>query len=90
MNFHALWALILIVAGFASLALGMERHYRQVFAAPLGQRRRHVLRGAGWILLGLAVLPCCLGWGIAMGIVLWTGLLAAGVLLVALVLSNYA
>lgn len=87
MNPYLLLALLGVVAGMAALALGMERHHRQVFGRAPGAGRRLLLRGGGWLLLALALLPCALGWGATMGIVLWTGLLSVGVLVTALALA---
>lgn len=81
-------ALLLIVAGMAGLALGMARHFQEVFRHPPAAGVLHWWRGAGWLLLGLALLPCVAGWGVAIGIVLWSGLLAAGVIAVALYLAR--
>ncbi|WP_083518365.1 MULTISPECIES: DUF3325 domain-containing protein [Dechloromonas] len=81
-------ALLLIVAGMAGLALGMARHFQAVFRHPPAAGVLHWWRGAGWLLLGLALLPCVAGWGVAIGIVLWSGLLAAGVIAVALYLAR--
>lgn len=81
-------ALLLIVAGMAGLALGMARHFQEVFRHPPAAGVLHWWRGAGRVLLGLALLPCIAGWGVAIGIVLWSGLLAAGVIAVALYLAQ--
>lgn len=81
-------ALLLIVAGMAALALGMARHFQDVFRHPPSSGVLHWWRGAGWLLLGLALLPCVAGWGVVIGIVLWSGLLAAGVIAVALYLAR--
>ncbi len=81
-------ALCLIVFGMGALALGMARHYQQVFGtpAPAGSARRWRLAGSG--ALALALLCCTVGWGVAIGIVLWVGLLAVGVLVSALALAG--
>ncbi len=80
---YATLAFLLIVAGMAALAVGMAQHHRQVFGRPPGVVQRAAWRGAGWLLLALALAPCWLGWGASMGSVLWVGLLAGGVLVVA-------
>lgn len=81
-------ALLLIVGGMAGLALGLARHFQEVFGHPPLGRVLYGWRGAGYLLLMLALLPCIAGWGVAIGIVLWSGLLAAGVMLVALFLAR--
>lgn len=81
-------ALLLVVAGLAGLALGMLRHFLAVFGHAPGPGVLHWWRGGGWLLLALAMFPCIAGWGVAMGIVLWCGLLALGVLGVAVLLAG--
>ena len=81
-------ALLLIIGGMAGLALGMARHFQEVFGHPPLGRVLYRWRGVGYLLLMLALLPCIAGWGVAIGIVLWSGLLAAGVMLVALFLAR--
>ncbi|UCV12785.1 DUF3325 domain-containing protein [Dechloromonas denitrificans] len=83
-------ALLMIVAGMAGLALGMTRHFQAVFRHLPAAGVLHWWRGIGVGLLGLALLPCVAGWGVAIGIVLWSGLLAAGVIAVALYLAKGA
>lgn len=80
---YATLAFLAIVAGMAALAVGMAQHHRQVFGCPPGALQRAAWRGAGWLLLAVAAVPCWLGWGASMGSVLWIGLLAGGVLVVA-------
>lgn len=87
MNPYLLPALLCVVAGMAALALGMERHHRQVFGRGAGDGRLLLLRCSGGLLLALALLPCTLGWGASVGIVLWSGLLSVGVLVSALALA---
>lgn len=84
MNPYLLLALLCVVAGMALLALGMERHHRQVFGRGARGGQLLLLRCSGGLLLALALLSCALGWGVSMGIVLWSGLLSVGVLISAL------
>ncbi len=86
---YASLAFVSIIAGMAALAIGMAQHHRQVFGRPPGALGRAAWRGAGWLLLALAMAPCWLGWGVSMGSVLWTGLLAGGVLVVAFALTAW-
>lgn len=81
-------ALALIVSGMGALALGVARHYREVFGVPPAARAARRWRLAGGGALVLALLCCVAGWGGAIGIVLWIGLLAAGILVSALVLAG--
>ena len=73
-------ALSLCYAGLSGLCLAMNRHHQQVWARKAAARQ-HGLRIAGWLLLALALWPCVLAWGAAVGMVLWLGWLALGGLL---------
>lgn len=76
------------VAGFAALALAMNRHHKQVWRHEPSRRRQWLLRLAGWTLL-LASLGLCkahAGW--SGGLVWWVGLLTVAALLVTLALAG--
>lgn len=78
----------LAYAGFAGLCLAMERHHEQVFGVRrIPPRRRHGLAWGGWLLLAASLLPVSLAHGAGPGITLWTGLLTAAALMLALLLS---
>lgn len=74
-------ALLLIYAGMACLALAAPRHYDQVWTRDPRAGHTRVLRGAGVLLLGLAILPCVGLWDDTHGMVAWLGWLSAGALL---------
>lgn len=77
----------LSVAGMACLAAGMAHHHAMLgrrLPAAAGLRR---WRCAGWLLLGLALLPCAAASGASVGVVFWIGLLSVGVFAVAGALS---
>ncbi len=80
-------ALALVLMGMAGLAVGMARHYQRVWGGePLpGALRRY--RQTGWCLLLAGLLPCLTGWGVSMGIIVWTGLLTPALLIVAITLA---
>ncbi|MFZ2853098.1 MAG: DUF3325 domain-containing protein [Rhodocyclaceae bacterium] len=80
-------ALASIVAGMACLAAGMARHDAIVGKPQPGLAALWYWRIAGWSLLPLALFPCIEGWGGPIGIVLWIGLLSAGVLAVSGVIA---
>lgn len=85
-------ALMLVsVAAFAALALGMDRHARDVLGRAPSPARRVALRVIGWALLGLALALGMAGWGQTVGVAEWTAALtAATVPLVMLVLPRFA
>ncbi len=82
-------AIFLNTSGMAALALGMERHHRAVFGVAPTPAGRRLWRTPGWLLLATGLLPCLAGWGVAIGIVLWTGLLTFALLAVAVALAGY-
>ncbi len=74
---------VLIVAGMACQAWAMPHHHEMLGRAQPDSTVRTGVRALGWLLLLVAILPCVAGWGGAIGLVLWIGLLSAGVLVVA-------
>lgn len=77
-------ALLLATAGWAGLALAMEKHRRDVWREappPL------VLRLAGTAALAAALAACVAGSGGAIGIVAWLGVLTAAGFAVVLALA---
>lgn len=80
-------ALALACAGFAALALAMERHHRQVWHRAPGRGLCWSLRLAGAGGLGAALAVCVACAGVAVGVVLWAGLLSAAAVLVVLGLA---
>ncbi|RAI59571.1 DUF3325 domain-containing protein [Roseicella frigidaeris] len=65
----------LAYAGFLGLCLAMDRHHAELLRGRPAAGRRWLLRGVGWLLLGLSLLPCLALWGVGIGIVAWLGLL---------------
>jgi hypothetical protein len=84
-----LTAVALTYAGMAALALAIDRHHRQAFGADAAPTARNALRGAGSLLLALAVTPCVHLWGPGAGVVAWTGMLTTGALLSTLLLPYW-
>ncbi|CAB3629983.1 DUF3325 domain-containing protein [Achromobacter pestifer] len=79
--FAIVMALLLTYSGMACLSLAMPRHYDQVWGRDPSAGHTRVLRGAGVLLLALALLPCVGLWGNTVGVVAWLGWLSAGALL---------
>ena len=82
-----LLALLLSLAGFACLALAIERHHRQLLRRPLGEGRGRLLRLFGALALALCYgcIVADMGW--ALGSISWCGLLSLGAATVLLRLS---
>lgn len=79
--FAIVMALLLTYSGMACLSLAMPRHYDQVWGRAPSAGHTRVLRGAGVLLLALALLPCVGLWGNTVGVVAWLGWLSAGALM---------
>jgi hypothetical protein len=81
-------SLALAYAGFAALCLAMERHHEQVFhSRRIPPWRRRLFQCAGWALLAASLLAAVQGPGWALGLVVWTGLLTAAAMLLAMLLA---
>jgi len=86
--FAALLALTLSLSAFTLAAIAMDRHYEQLFnEAQIGMLRKVLVRTAS-VCMGVSSLVICLtGWGSAVGIVVWAGMLSVGAVLSALLLT---
>lgn len=85
-----LLAAIFALIGFASLALGMERHHRDLAGRSLSARMRRRIASAGWCALALSCVAAVHAWGVAVGIALWLGLLSLAATMVLLAMSQLA
>ena len=83
----ALAPFILAFAGFAALALAMQRHHRALFGRAPGRGTASALRLAGAGGLAAALWACAESWGWAIGSVAWVGVLSAAALAVVLLLA---
>lgn len=87
----AMATLMLSFAGFACLALAMDRHYEQVSGREFTTLRlRRALRGLASALLVAGLIACLQAWGAAVASLVWLGMLSCGALMVALTLSYAA
>lgn len=87
----AMATLMLSFAGFACLALAMDRHYEQVSGHEFTTLRlRRALRGLASALLAVGLIACLQAWGAAVASLVWLGMLSCGALMVALTLSYAA
>jgi hypothetical protein len=91
---------LLAFAGFAAIALSMERHrpalaYRAGSTAARANMPLHAARSARWArcggyaLLALAALPATRSWGPSVGIAIWLGTLTLSAFSVMLLLAYY-
>ena len=74
--------LMLALAGFACLAMCMDRHARQVGLCFKRAVRRTQLKVGGWVLLAVAILVAIADVGWSFGLVLVFGVLTLAALLV--------
>ncbi|MGE8547191.1 DUF3325 domain-containing protein [Alcaligenes sp. Marseille-Q7550] len=60
-----IWIFLACCLGFTGLALSMDRHQQDRWGRVLSRRAAGLLRGAGWLLLGLAMALAVrsMGWG---------------------------
>lgn len=82
-----LLSLVLAHSGFATLALAMDRHHRQVRTGSPPPARRRALTALGWLALTASLAPCVATWGWGAGITGWAGCLTAAAGAVLLQLS---
>jgi len=80
---------LLAHAGFAALALAMDRHYRSMRATRRGcpPRLRSRLRAAATLALALSLAAALRAWPPADGAVAWFGLLTAAAIVLVLLLA---
>lgn len=82
-----LTAFLLLLCGFAALALSMPKHHRDLFGCALQPALGRALRWGGWASLALALVTAITGSGVSVGIVLWFGLATLAALIVAVMLT---
>lgn len=80
----------LVTLGLACLAMAMERHHPQIPPCLSRPVDRRLWRLPGILLLALALWAATTGWGMAIGAVLWTGLLPIATLVIALFCARLA
>lgn len=80
---------ILSYLGFASLALAMDRHCKQVCQRVPSQKMRLTLRVIGFTALSAALVASIIHMGWDVGMVLWLGLLTSAALSLVLVLTYW-
>lgn len=80
-------ALLFSLAGFATLALAMDRHHQAVHRTRPAKRRKRLMQLGGSAALVLSLITSVLAWGLAYGAIGWLGMLSAGAAPVLLVLT---
>lgn len=79
--------LVLIVGGFALLAVSMRRHQGAVFSAPLRPLPARAMQAGGWLLLVVSAIPAGLAANVGIGVAAWLGWLTVGALAIVSVLT---
>jgi hypothetical protein len=82
-----LLALALAYSGFCSLCLAMDRHHADLFGTRPSAGRARLLYWGGWTLLALALWLSIAAHGVAVGSVLWVGLLSVAAVTLVLLLT---
>jgi hypothetical protein len=82
-----LLAALFALTGMLCLALGMERHQGGLLKHRLSRQGRRRAQILAWAALASAYVVAAVGYGPAMGAVLWVGLLSLGAMIVLLTLS---
>ena len=80
-------AFILSLFGFATLATGMRRHYRDLFGVDASRQKRLLLHAVGVLGLAASYAHLCLAWGAVEGSIDWLCLASLTAILVVVVLS---
>ena len=81
---------LLALPGFFALSQAMERHHEQVAGVAATPAAAWCWRGAGAVLLLLALVVCLQGWGTSVAVAAWLGVLTLAALAVALLLTYAA
>lgn len=77
-------ALVFSLAGFLCLAIVMDRHADDALGREPTRRDRWLARGAGSLLLALALAACIAVEGVSIGITAWLGVMTPAALLIGL------
>ncbi len=84
-------SLILCYAGFTGLALAMPRHHEELCGRKPGPRSRPFWRLAGWLGLGLSLIPALMSWAnIPIALSAWLGLATVAAFALAMVMTYAA
>lgn len=81
---------LLALPGFFAWSQAMERHHEQVSGVAATPAAAWCWRGAGAVLLLLALVVCLQGWGTSVAVAAWLGVLMLAALAVALLLTYAA
>lgn len=82
-----LLAFALSFAAFSAIALGTERHAKQVFGRQPAPPLRRALSATGWVLLVASLAPALAARGPSIGSLNWLGYLSVAAVAIALLLS---
>lgn len=76
--------------GFLALAIGMEKHQKQLLSQPLTQKQTQLSQGLGWLILILALIVAIMHYHIANGISYWVGVMTFAACFTLLMLSYFS
>jgi hypothetical protein len=80
-------SIVLSLAAWLSLALGMERHQRELSGRKWTAGPSRALRTVGWLLLATSAAPLIARWGVLTGVSIWGALLSVAALAVVLAMA---
>lgn len=75
--------------GFLALALGMEKHQKQLLTQPLNHKQTRISQFFGWFLLTFALIVAIAHYHIADGISYWVGVISFSAFFILLMLSYF-
>jgi hypothetical protein len=82
-------SILLCLSALVLLALSLPRHHRDVTGKTASPARERALRGAGWGLLLLSIVPPIAAFGYAVGIANWVGISAFSTMITAMVVTYW-
>jgi len=88
MSYPVTIALLLNLIAMTGLALAMPKHHQQLIQVPPTLWRKRTLRFIAIVLMSLSVVLVAQAWGLAVGIVLWIGLLSLAAVLSVCLLNH--
>ena len=83
-----LWLLLCIsIWGLSCLATSMNKHQRDIFVAPISDKKSKLLKSAGWGILTLSACIAIFAAGISVGLSEWVGIITFAAFIVAFIVT---